>query len=141
MKSAFNPERRILTIDMPAACRYFGDMDIGDSISAPLASALRKLIIAALCGVILGLAACSGAAGSSSGTPPRQGLVLRNVGFPLHIIRFPSGLRVIAERDERMPLVAVALVVGAGSSSDPPGKEGLAHYVEHLAFRSRPSGK
>jgi zinc protease len=66
---------------------------------------------------------------------------MRDVQFPLQNIRYPSGLRVIAERDERMPLVAVALAVGAGSSSDPAGKEGLAHYVEHLAFRSRPFGK
>jgi zinc protease len=27
-------------------------------------------------------------------------------------------------------------VVGAGSSRDPRGKEGLAHLVEHLAFRA-----
>src|SRR5438067_473859 len=31
-------------------------------------------------------------------------------------------------------------VVRSGSSSDPKGKEGLAHYVEHLAFQSRPFG-
>jgi zinc protease len=63
------------------------------------------------------------------------------VQFAFKSIRYPSGLRVIAERDDRMPLVAVALTVGAGSTSDPPGKEGLAHYVAHLAFRSRPFGK
>src|SRR5262249_35701236 len=52
-----------------------------------------------------------------------------------------SGLRVIVEEDHRAPTVAVVTLVGAGSSSDPPGKEGLAHYVEHLTFRSRPDGR
>ncbi|UQA61491.1 M16 family metallopeptidase [Polyangium aurulentum] len=66
---------------------------------------------------------------------------MRDVSFPLHEKRFPSGLRVILEEDHRTPLVGLFLVVGAGSSSDPQGKEGLAHYVEHLAFRSRPYGK
>lgn len=65
---------------------------------------------------------------------------MRNISYPMRDIRFPSGLRVLAEQDTRAPVVGLVLVVGAGSSSDPPGKEGLAHYVEHLAFRSRPFG-
>lgn len=66
---------------------------------------------------------------------------MRGVQFPLRELRYPSGLRVIAERDTRSALAGVFLVVGVGSMSDPVGKEGLAHYVEHLTFRSRPYGK
>ena len=66
---------------------------------------------------------------------------MRDVSFPLRDLHFPSGLRVIVEEDHRAPVVGVFSLVGAGSTSDPPGKEGLAHYVEHLAFRSRPDGK
>jgi len=33
-----------------------------------------------------------------------------------------------------------AVSYGAGSVDDPPGKEGLAHLAEHLAFRARPGG-
>ncbi|WP_394840589.1 insulinase family protein [Pendulispora brunnea] len=73
--------------------------------------------------------------------PARQGLVMRNLELPVRQMVYPSGLRVLAERDARTKLVGLFLVVGAGSSSDPPGKEGLAHYIEHLAFRSRPFGK
>ncbi|WP_394838150.1 insulinase family protein [Pendulispora rubella] len=51
---------------------------------------------------------------------------------------FPSGLRVVAERDATSPVVGLFLVVDGGSASDPMGKEGLAHVVEHLSFRSRP---
>ena len=66
---------------------------------------------------------------------------MRDVSFPLRDMRFPSGLRVVIEEDHRTPTVGVFAVVGSGSTSDPPGKEGLAHYVEHLAFRARPDGK
>lgn len=89
-----------------------------------------------LVALLLGSPACG-----SSLVPGRQGLAMRDVAFPMREMVFPSGLRVIAERDERNPLVALFLVVGAGSTSDPKGKEGIAHYVEHLTFRSRPFGK
>ncbi|HRI71966.1 MAG TPA: pitrilysin family protein, partial [Polyangium sp.] len=84
-----------------------------------------------------------GMAGTGCGgcqTMPRQGLVMRDIQYAIEDIQFPSGLRVLAEEDRRSPVVALILVVGAGSTSDPPGKEGLAHYVEHLTFRSRPFG-
>jgi zinc protease len=70
-----------------------------------------------------------------------QNISMREVQFPLRELRFPSGLRVLAEQDRRSPLVGLFLVVGSGATSDPLGKEGLAHYVEHLTFRSRPFGR
>jgi zinc protease len=70
----------------------------------------------------------------------KQGLQLKPVQFPLRTFAFPSGLRVIVEKDSRTPLAGIFVVVGSGSSSDPAGKEGLAHYVEHLAFRTRAGG-
>ena len=56
-------------------------------------------------------------------------------------IMLPSGLRVLVERDARAPFAGVFTLVGAGASSDPVGKEGLAHFVEHLVYRARPYGK
>jgi zinc protease len=50
-----------------------------------------------------------------------------------------SGLRIIVEEDHSAPVVGVVMVVGAGSTSDPQGKEGLAHLVEHLTFRAKPA--
>lgn len=70
----------------------------------------------------------------------KQKLELRQTALPLQTFAFPSGLRVVVERDTRTALAGVFVVVGSGSSSDPAGKEGLAHYVEHLAFQSRPFG-
>ncbi|MET0594613.1 MAG: pitrilysin family protein, partial [Polyangiaceae bacterium] len=57
--------------------------------------------------------------------------------FRLRDFRFKSGLRVVGEEDTTSPIVGVVNVVGAGSASDPPGKEGLAHLVEHLTFRAK----
>lgn len=50
--------------------------------------------------------------------------------------RFPSGLRVMFQRDPTEPIVAITAVTDHGSSDDPLGKEGIAHLVEHLWFRS-----
>ncbi|NTX59486.1 insulinase family protein [Myxococcus sp. CA051A] len=78
--------------------------------------------------------------GACSTLPQRGQVVMRDVSFPLRDFRMPSGLRVVVEQDTRAPVVAVVALVGTGGSSDPVGKEGLAHVVEHLAFRSRHAG-
>ncbi|MFZ5476155.1 MAG: M16 family metallopeptidase [Myxococcota bacterium] len=46
----------------------------------------------------------------------------------------PNGLVVLLEEDRSAPRVAVHVYVEAGAAEDPPGREGLAHLVEHLAF-------
>jgi zinc protease len=68
-------------------------------------------------------------------------LTIRNVQWDVRTVDLPSGMRVVVEKDDSRPLVAVTSVVDVGGSDDPPGKEGLAHLVEHLAFRSLQSGK
>jgi len=61
--------------------------------------------------------------------------------FRIRDLRLPSGLRLIAEQDNAAPVVGVVNVVGIGSTSDPPGKEGLAHLVEHLTFAAKRGGR
>ncbi|MBC7098886.1 insulinase family protein [Candidatus Bipolaricaulota bacterium] len=53
----------------------------------------------------------------------------------LYAHRLPSGLYVLAEPLDRVRSVAVGVWVQAGSRDDPPGKEGLAHLMEHMAFK------
>ncbi|HVR62376.1 MAG TPA: pitrilysin family protein, partial [Polyangia bacterium] len=62
---------------------------------------------------------------------------IRRFGFDLWDVHCPSGLRVVFEKDSAAGAIGVVTVVGVGSAEDPPGKEGLAHLVEHLAFRAR----
>src|SRR5207253_10647542 len=46
------------------------------------------------------------------------------VDFPL-----PSGLRILFQEDHREPTVLVTALHGVGSTSEPPGKEGMAHLI------------
>jgi len=50
---------------------------------------------------------------------------------------FPSGLTVLFARDAKQPTVAIHTYHQVGSGQDPVGEEGMAHYVEHLWFRSK----
>jgi len=51
--------------------------------------------------------------------------------------QFPSGLRVIMQPDHSAPIVALTTYIDHGSRSDPKGKEGIAHFLEHMWFKSR----
>lgn len=73
-------------------------------------------------------------------TLPR-GPMLPDTSFRMRELKLANGLRVIVEEDHATPLVGVFTVVGVGSSGDPEGKAGLAHLLEHLAFRAKPGGK
>ncbi|HEY4185095.1 MAG TPA: insulinase family protein [Polyangia bacterium] len=48
-----------------------------------------------------------------------------------------SGLKLVTVQDDRVPLVSAVLVIDGGATRDPPGKDGLAHLVEHLVFDRR----
>lgn len=61
----------------------------------------------------------------------------RGVGIRLryetHVL--DNGLRVILQPDHSSPLVAVHLMVHAGSREERPGRTGFAHLLEHLLFQ------
>lgn len=48
---------------------------------------------------------------------------------------YPSGLRLIVEKNKRKNVV-FAVYVGVGSANEKPSEYGLAHFVEHLLFKS-----
>ena len=50
---------------------------------------------------------------------------------------FPSGLRIIMQEDHSAPLVGITTWVDSGSGKDQVGKEGIAHFIEHLWFKSK----
>jgi zinc protease len=68
--------------------------------------------------------------------PMPKDYVLSQMDFPLK-----SGMRVLVQEDHGAPVVAVAVTFRVGSTEDPQGKEGLAHFVEHLAFRTKFDGQ
>jgi len=50
---------------------------------------------------------------------------------------FPAGLRVMVIPVSGSPIVGVTTIISGGAAGDPVGKEGRAHLLEHLWFRSR----
>ena len=73
--------------------------------------------------------------------PPPGKIAMGKVDFMVRDFKLPNGMRVVIEEDHATDKAAVIALVGAGSAADPVGKEGLAHFVEHLAFRTRPDNK
>lgn len=74
--------------------------------------------------------------------PVRPNLRIKLTEYNLNtkMFSFPSGLQVLFQKDSSQPLVAITSVTDHGASDDPVGKEGIAHLVEHLWFRSEHNG-
>jgi predicted Zn-dependent peptidase len=51
------------------------------------------------------------------------------------VSHLPNGLTVIMLEDHSFPLVSVQMLYKSGSAAEITGKTGLAHFMEHLAFR------
>jgi zinc protease len=64
-------------------------------------------------------------------------LALDEYAIDLVAYPFPSGLYVIFQEEHSQPVIAVTTVFDNGSEQDPIGMEGIAHVVEHLAFRAK----
>lgn len=79
-------------------------------------------------------------AAPARGPKPEMQIKLRDFNIQTMDFTFPSGLRVLFQHDPSVPVVAVTAVTDHGASDDPVGKEGLAHLVEHLWFRSEHGG-
>ena len=89
--------------------------------------------------LLLGIPGCAtvGAAGLTGGA---AGLNVDGPVLPLIAqteFVLANGMRVVALPDPEAPLVEVDLRFAAGAKEDPPGKQGLAHLVEHLTFLER----
>src|SRR5271163_3173571 len=58
--------------------------------------------------------------------------------------RLDNGLTVVVIPDHRAPVVTHMVWYRNGSADDPPGKSGIAHFLEHLMFkgtRAHPQGE
>jgi predicted Zn-dependent peptidase len=51
------------------------------------------------------------------------------------VTHLPDGLTVIMLEDHSFPVVSVQMLYMSGSAAEVTGKTGLAHFMEHLAFR------
>src|SRR5512142_2824089 len=53
--------------------------------------------------------------------------------------KLPNGLTVVLCRRPEAPVFSFNLFVDAGSAQDPKGKTGIAHMMEHMAFKGTPT--
>ncbi len=47
----------------------------------------------------------------------------------------PNGVRILTERLDHVDSVSLGLWTSTGSRNDPPGREGITHFVEHMLFK------
>jgi zinc protease len=89
--------------------------------------------------VSLSLACLLGVAPASAAKIPKADYALKldNYSIQLQSYPFPSGLHVIFQEEHSQPVVAVTSVIDSGAENDPVGMEGIAHVIEHLAFRAQ----
>lgn len=89
----------------------------------------RSLSIRAFVSVLFLAAGIAGCGGGSSAP------VYVKVALEHEDVVLDNGLRVIVQREPAWQTAFVNVRYRVGAREDPPGKEGLAHFVEHLAFR------
>jgi zinc protease len=63
---------------------------------------------------------------------------------PVVDFTLPNGLQVVVLPDHRAPVVTHMVWYRVGSADEPPGKSGIAHFLEHLMFKGtakNPAGR
>ena len=89
---------------------------------APGDEVTRLPRFASLCLIAAGLVA----------TPAAAELDLRQAG----VTRLDNGLTLILLEDHSFPVVSTQMIYRTGSRDETAGQTGLAHFLEHLAFRA-----
>ncbi|MCA1952193.1 MAG: insulinase family protein [Hyphomicrobiales bacterium] len=54
---------------------------------------------------------------------------------PVDHLRLANGMEVVVIPDRRAPVVTHMVYFRNGAADDPPGKSGIAHFLEHLMFK------
>jgi zinc protease len=92
-------------------------------------AALQAAAAAAAAGTLPADALAQAGAPPATAERPLFGATLRTL---------PNGLRVAFVESRRAPVVAQYAFVAAGGGEDPPGRSGVAHFLEHMMFKGSP---
>ncbi len=95
----------------------------------PVARPLTLLALLTLLAFLTALAGAAGAAGEGTTIVKSPADDRDYAAFTL-----PNGLGVVVVSDPTTDKAAASLDVHVGSGSDPEGREGLAHFLEHMLF-------
>ena len=63
------------------------------------------------------------------------GAALAAAGWPVTTFTLENGLTGVVIEDRRAPVVTHMVFDAAGGADEPPGRSGVAHYLEHLMFK------
>ncbi len=77
--------------------------------------------------IMLGIAGCASSGtmvGRATPVPPKA----------VRTYRFSNGVNLVIKKTVKGAPVSIQVWVPGGSSADPPGKPGVAHFVEHMIF-------
>jgi zinc protease len=87
------------------------------------------------------IASCAAAAALLlSGTSPNYA----SSGPDISHFKLANGMEVVVIPDRRTPVVTHMVWYRVGSADEPPGKSGIAHFLEHLMFKGtekNPAGR
>src|SRR5271165_3656962 len=92
---------------------------------------------ACLCRISLEIVVTGGAIRPSWRTSPNFRIAMTAHVPPLQVAHFTlqNGLEVLVIPDRRAPVVTHMVWYRNGAADDPPGKSGIAHFLEHLMFK------
>ncbi|MFK7976837.1 MAG: insulinase family protein [Halioglobus sp.] len=96
--------------------------------SSLMARALLGTLAVALCGSLL--AACAGVGGGGVSQPVQS----QNDDYEYRLLTLDNQMQVLLISDPDAPKAAASLSVNVGSGDNPPEREGLAHFLEHMLF-------
>ena len=106
-------------------------------LSRTLARCLAALAIVQLTGMATGTASARAEGTALKAVEPLDPAAIdltRGIEFQ----RLDNGLGVLVIPDRRAPVVTHMIWYHAGAADEPPGKSGIAHYLEHLLFKGTP---
>lgn len=86
--------------------------------------------------LLLGLSLCAPALAANVPSAEYK-LKLDPYQIDIRDYQFPSGLRIMFQSERTQPVVQITAVIDRGSEHDQVGADGIAHVVEHLAFRAQ----
>ena len=97
---------------------------------------MKLLWLSALIGSMLMGVDAQAADAPAKAVKPKMAPNVPSYSLHTQMWEFPTGLRVLLQEDHTHPIVSVFTVVDHGFIDDPEGKEELAHFVEHIWFRT-----
>lgn len=84
---------------------------------------------------LVALVAVAPVPAATAQTQPAAPATTVRIGPQVESFKLDNGLEVVVIPDRRAPVVTHMIWYKVGAADEPPGKSGIAHYLEHLMFK------